>query len=165
MSNPTDPAVPDPQAVVPEPQPQPQPDVVVLPQSTYQQFAPIPQPMPEQQQAPKPKKTGLVIVTVFTVLFFGAAGAFGALFVLEKQNSHQLSEQVTAKDKEVKAAKEEMSKARNDQKKAEDAQKRAENETAQVAKCRDAARAFREASLGEDEQKWEKALDAVFINC
>ncbi len=122
--------------------------------------------------APKPKRTGVVVVAVFTVLLFGAAGAFGALFFVEKKHSADLSTQIEGKDREItdltkkaKDSKDDATKAVDAQKTAEAAQKRAEAEAARSQKCHDAARALRAAAVANDEAKGEAAGLEIFTHC
>lgn len=134
---------------------------------------------PQQEQVvpaapvpPKPKRTGVVVIAVFTVLLFGAAGTFGTLFFLEKKHSADLSTQIEGKDREIadlgqkaKDNKDEAVKASDAQKKAESALKKAEDEASRSQQCRDAARALRAAALANDEAKGEAAGMDIFVHC
>jgi hypothetical protein len=127
----------------------------------------VPPPAP-----PKPKRTGVVVVAVFTVLLFGTAGAFGTLFFVEKKHSADLSTQIEGKDREItdltkkaKASLDDATKAVDAQKTAEAAQKRAEAEAARSQKCQDAARALRAAAVALDEAKAEAAGMEIFTHC
>lgn len=128
--------------------------------------------VPPPPPAPKPKRTGVVVVAVFTVLLFGAAGAFGTLFFVEKKHSADLSTQIEGKDREItdltkkaKDSKDDATKAVDAQKTAEAAQKRAEAEAARSQKCQDAARALRAAAVANDEAKAETAGLDIFAHC
>ncbi|MFS8098503.1 hypothetical protein LFM09_15335 [Lentzea alba] len=129
-------------------------------------------PPPVAPLAPKPKRTGVVILAVFTVLMFGAAGAFGALFFLEKKHSTELSTEIDGKNREItdlgkqaKDSKDDATKALNAQKTAEAAQKRAEESAVSSQKCNDAARALRAAAIANDEAKGEAAGREIFTHC
>lgn len=147
-------------------------DRPVLPadQPVYQ-----PEPVPDAP-APAPvqvrKKTLVVTLSVLLVLFFGTAGAFGVLYFDEKQKSDSLTAVVATKDtelaasaKKVKEGQDEVTKAQNATKQAELAQRRAEDEVGLTAKCRDAARALREAAIGEDYTKATDSVKNLFTVC
>ncbi|MDX8037267.1 hypothetical protein SK803_44340 [Lentzea sp. BCCO 10_0856] len=133
-----------------------------------QQFAaPMPAPVP-----PKPKRTGVVVLAIFTVLLFGAAGAFGALFFMEKAHSADLSKQIETKDREAadltkkaKDSKDDALRASDAQKQAEAAQKKAEADAATSQQCRDAARELRTAAIANDQAKGTEAAKNVFTHC
>jgi uncharacterized protein HemX len=135
-------------------------------------FAPPQQPAMPAPVAPKPKRTGVVVLAIFTVLLFGAAGAFGALFFVEKAHSADQSTQLEAKNREItdltkkaKDSKDDATRAADMQQKAEDAQKRAEADAATSQQCRDAARALRAAAIAGDQSKGEAAAKDVFTHC
>ncbi|MET8757301.1 hypothetical protein [Lentzea sp. NPDC004782] len=137
-------------------------------------FAPQqPEPAPVAQVAPpKPRKTGVIVLTVLVVLLFGAAGTCGVLLVQEKDHTAGLSRQIEGKDREiadltrkVKESKEDAIRAADLQKLAEAAQKKAEAEAASSQKCRDAARALRAAAIAGDEASGLPAAKDVFANC
>ena len=122
--------------------------------------------------APKPKRTGVVVVAVFTVLLFGAAGAFGTLFFVEKKHSAELSTQIEGKDREItdltkkaKDSKDDATKAVDAQKRAEDTQKKAEAEAATSQQCRDAARALRAGAIAGDEPMVEATGREIYTLC
>ena len=57
-----------------------------------------------QQQPPppsRPKRTGLVVLTIVAVLLLGAAAGFGALWLAEKGDHKQASDQLAVKEKEL----------------------------------------------------------------
>ncbi|NUT95076.1 MAG: hypothetical protein HOY78_23945 [Saccharothrix sp.] len=118
------------------------------------------------------KKTGLIVLSIIAVLFFATAGVFGVLFANESSRNDQLTGQVAEKEKQVtdsakqlKDAKDETTKAKDAQKSAETARKRAEDDSATIAKCRDAARSLREALIAEDDGKADQALRDLFTIC
>lgn len=130
---------------------------------------------PRAQGTPVPaprKKTGLIVLSIITVLFFAAAGVFGILFANESSRNDRLTADVAAKEKQVsdsakqlKDAQDETAKAKDAQKAAETARKRAEDDSASVAKCRDAARTLREAIIAEDDPKADQAFRDLFTTC
>ncbi|MEJ2856093.1 MULTISPECIES: hypothetical protein [unclassified Saccharothrix] len=123
--------------------------------------------------APAPrKKTGLIVLSIIAVLFFATAGVFGVLFANETSRNDRLTGQVAEKEKQLsdsakqlKDAQDESAKARDAQKAAETARKRAEDDSASVAKCRDAARSLREALIANDDGKADQALRDLFTIC
>lgn len=135
-------------------------------------FTPPQQPMYQAPVPPKPKRTGVVVLAIFTVLLFGAAGAFGALFFVEKAHSADLSKQIETKDREAedltkkaKDSKDDALRAADAQKQAETAQKKAEADAATSQQCRDAARALRSAAIAGDQTKGQAAAVDVFTHC
>lgn len=164
-----DPQQPADTAVQPEIQPAgPEFEVYTPPAFTPppQEFA-APAPV-----APKPKRTGVVVLAIFTVLLFGTAGAFGALFFVEKAHSADLSRQIEVKDREAadltkkaKDSKDDALRASDALKLAETAQKKAEADAATAQKCRDAARALRAAAVAQDQNTGMTAARDVFTHC
>ncbi|MEV6241442.1 hypothetical protein [Lentzea sp. NPDC051838] len=116
---------------------------------------------PQQQK----KKSGVVVLAIVAVLLLGAAGAFGALYFVEKGRSTDLSKQVESKNTEIAGL----------TKKAEDADKLAttatdqrrtlENEKNAMKTCRDSARKVTEAGMAQDEQKIASALLDMMTKC
>lgn len=129
-------------------------------------YLPLPEsaPMPAPV-APKPKRTGVVVLAVFTVLLFGAAGAFGALFFVEKKHSADLSTQVEAKDREITDLTKKAKDSKDEAVKAADAQKKAEADAASAQKCQGAAKAIREALVLNDETKGQAAIRDLLVQC
>lgn len=122
--------------------------------------------------APPRKRTAVVVLSVLAVLFLATAGVFGVLYANETSRNNQLTSQLSDKERELtdsgeqlERAKEDASKAKNAQEIAEDARKRAENDGASMVKCRDAARALREAALANNEAKGEEAFLQLFSVC
>ncbi|GAA0229028.1 hypothetical protein GCM10010492_29270 [Saccharothrix mutabilis subsp. mutabilis] len=118
------------------------------------------------------KKTGLVVLSIIAVVFFATAGVFGILFANESSRNDRLTGQVAEKEKQVsdsakqlKDAQDEAAKAKDAQKSAETARKRAEDDSASAAKCRDAARALREAIMSEDDPRADQAALDLFTTC
>ncbi|MEU0882533.1 hypothetical protein ABZ345_28335 [Lentzea sp. NPDC005914] len=136
-------------------------------------FAPTPQqPFVPAPVAPKPKRTGVVVLSVVLVLLFGAAGAFGILLVQEKDHSVELSKQIEGKDREisdltrkVKETREDATRAADLQKQAEAAQKKAEADAVSSQKCREAAKALTSAAVADDRAKGEAAIKDLLIQC
>ncbi|MFI6102021.1 hypothetical protein ACIA8G_41265 [Lentzea sp. NPDC051213] len=161
-------------AAEPEP-PAAQPPVefdVYTPVFPPQQTAPAPVEPMGPVAPPKPKKTGIVVLSVFLVLFFGAAGALGVLFAQEKDRSAGLTKQVEGKDREIadltkkaQNSKDDALRAADLQKQAEAAQKKAEGDAATSQKCRDAARELRAAAIANDMNKGEAAGREIFTHC
>jgi len=134
---------------------------------------------PEQQPAPAPlapaparKKTAVVVLSVVTVLLFGAGTAFGILYSNEKSRNDSLTSQLSDKENELKDSaknlqnsKDDLGKAKDAVKRAEDAQKKAEGDASLSVQCRDAARALREAAIGDNEAKGDEAFRNLFIVC
>ncbi|MFS8098502.1 hypothetical protein LFM09_15330 [Lentzea alba] len=158
----TDPVQPQPA------QTQPQPEFV--PQPTFEAHTPEFVPQPEAAVAPapvapKPKKTGVVVLAVLVVLLLGAAGTFGALYVQERNRAADLSKQVEEKQKSLTAqtilAQENLESQRKHMAAAEEARK--ELESAKV--CRDAAREVTAAGLSQDQQKILTAVLSMMSKC
>ncbi|MEV0680643.1 hypothetical protein AB0I60_29420 [Actinosynnema sp. NPDC050436] len=111
------------------------------------------------------KKTGLVVLSVLTVLFFATAGVFGVLYSDATGENSRISAQLADKEKELtdsgkklKDAQDEASKAKDAAQVAETGRKRAEDDGAAMVKCRDAARGLRDAIFAQDKARIEKAL-------
>ncbi|GGP50449.1 hypothetical protein [Saccharothrix coeruleofusca] len=122
--------------------------------------------------APPGKRTAVVLLSVLAVLLLATAGVFGALYANQASRADQLATRLSDKERELtesgkqlENAKDEASKAKNDREIAEDARKRAENDGASMLKCRDAARALREAALANNEAKGEEAFLQLFAVC
>ncbi|ANZ38669.1 hypothetical protein BBK82_24000 [Lentzea guizhouensis] len=154
-----------------EPQPQPQPAVQPDPPVEFDVYTPsfAPQQPVSAPMAPvappKPKKTGIVVLSLFVVLLFGAGAAFGVLFFLEKDRSAGLSKQVESKDREIADLTRKAENSKDDAVRAVDAQKKAEADAAASAKCRTAAKSLTEAALNEDLPKGEAAMRDIVIQC
>lgn len=145
----------------------------------YEVYTPPPAftPQPEQPAVvapvpPKPKRTGIIVLSIFMVLLFGTAATFGALFFVEKKHTADLSTQIEGKDREItdltkkaKESKDDAVRAADLQKQAETAQKKAEADAASSQQCRDAARALRAAAIANDQGKGETAARDVFTHC
>ncbi|GAB2844882.1 hypothetical protein [Lentzea nigeriaca] len=130
------------------------------------------QPVAEAPVAPKPRKTGVIVLTVLLVLLFGATGALGVLFAQETDRTADLSKQVEGKDREiadlnrkVKESKEDATRAADLQKQAEAAQKKAENDAVSAQKCREAAKSLTESLVANDRGKGEAAIGQLLIQC
>jgi hypothetical protein len=135
-------------------------------------FTPPEQPAVVAPVPPKPKRTGIIVLSIFMVLLFGTAATFGALFFVEKKHTADLSTQIEGKDREItdltrkaKESKEDAVRAADLQKQAETAQKKAEADAATSQQCRDAARALRAAAIANDQGKGETAARDVFTHC
>ncbi|WP_147455247.1 hypothetical protein [Saccharothrix australiensis] len=123
--------------------------------------------------APRPaKKTGLVVLSVLVVLFFATAGVFGVLYSNEVGENDRLVGRLADKEKalsdsgeQLKDTRDELSRAKDSVEIAENARRRAEDDGAAMVKCRDAARALREAVFANDDPKGEKAFVDVFAHC
>ncbi|WP_433263315.1 hypothetical protein ACQPZF_31865 [Actinosynnema sp. CS-041913] len=138
---------------------------------TTSEFTPATPPDAEPEP-PRKKKTGLVVATVLAVLFFATAGVFGVLYSNEVGQNDRLTGQLADKEKQLtdsgkqlKDAQDEASRAKDAVEVAENARKRAEDDGAAMVKCRDAARALREAVFANDDPKGEQAFLDVFANC
>lgn len=114
---------------------------------------------------PKPKKTGIVVLSLFMVLLFGAAGAFGVLFFQEKARAAELSKQIETKNGEITDLTKKAKDSKDDAAKATDAQKKAEADAASAEKCRAASKALITAALAQDEVKGEAAMKDIFTTC
>ena len=125
-----------------------------------QDITPAPAPV-----APKPKRTGVVVLAVFTVLLFGAAGAFGALFFVEKKHSADLSTQIQSKDREITDLTKKAKDSKDDAARAAEGQKKAEADAAASQKCRDAAKEIRAALVSNDDAKGDAAVRSLLIEC
>lgn len=169
MTNPVfDAQQPEPAAEPQTPAAQPEFDVFT-PAFAPQQPAPAPV---APVAPPKPRRTGVVVLSVVLVLLFGAAGAFGVLLVQEKDHSAGLSKQVEGKDREiadltrkVKESKEDATRAADLQKLAETAQKKAEADAAGSQKCKEAAKSLTESLVANDRGKGEAAIGQLLIQC
>ncbi|MEU7531245.1 hypothetical protein AB0A74_36325 [Saccharothrix sp. NPDC042600] len=131
----------------------------------------FPSPTAGESGAPR-KKTGLIVLSIIAVVLFATAGVFGILFANESSRNDRLTGQVAEKEeqvsesaKQLKDARDETAKAKDAQKSAESARKRAEDDSASAAKCRDAARALREAVIAEDEPRADQAARDLFTTC
>ncbi len=159
MTNP----VSDPQQPAVQPDAQRAPEFeVYTPSFAPQQQAPAPV---APVAPPKPKKTGIVVLSLFVVLLFGAAGAFGVLFFQEKGHSADLSKQVETKDREIADLSKQAKNSKDDATKAEAATKKAEAEVASAQKCRSASKALMEAAIAQDDAKGEAAMKDIFTTC
>ncbi|GGU78360.1 hypothetical protein [Lentzea flava] len=147
MTEPVQPAQPQFEAYTPAFQP-PQPEAV----------APAP-------VAPKPKKTGVVVLAIVAVLLLGAAGAFGALYFVEKGHSTDLSKQVEGKDREIADLTKKAKSAEDTATTATDERRKAENEMNSMKACRDAARAVTSAGISADEEKITQAILGMMTKC
>ncbi|CCH33936.1 hypothetical protein BN6_66990 [Saccharothrix espanaensis DSM 44229] len=121
---------------------------------------------------PPRKKTGLIVLSVLAVVFFATAGVFGVLYAEKVSENDRVSTQLADKEKELtdsgtklKDAQDEASKAKDAAQIAETGRKRAEDDGAGMVKCRDAARALREAIFAKDEGRADKAFLDVVANC
>ncbi len=146
MSNPVQPE--QPQFEVFTPEAPAQPETVVQPVT-----------------APQRKKTGVVVLTIVAVLLLGAAGAFGALYFVEKGHSADLSKQVEAKDQEIVGLTKKAADADKLATTASDERRKAENEKNALQACQKAARAVTEAGISQDEQKIAAAFFDVVAKC
>ncbi|MEV6715629.1 hypothetical protein AB0M48_26720 [Lentzea sp. NPDC051208] len=130
-------------------------------------FAP---PLQQQPVAPapvptKPKKTGIVVLSLFVVLLFGAGGAFGVLFFQEKDRSADLSKQVEGKDLEIADLTKKAKNSAEDTDRAVAAQKKAEADVVSSQKCKDAAKEIKSALVANDETKGEAAIKSLLVEC
>jgi hypothetical protein len=133
------------------------------------QYVPEAQPV---LTAPARKRTAVVVLSIATVLLFGAGAAFGILYSNEKSRNNSLVSQLSNKENELKDSaknlqdtKDDLGKAKDAVKRAEDAQKKAEGDASLSVQCRDAARALREAAIGDNEAKGTEAFRNLFIAC
>ncbi|RAS61200.1 hypothetical protein C8D87_110148 [Lentzea atacamensis] len=122
-------------------------------------------PAPVPPAAPKPKKTGVVVLAIAAVLLLGAAGTFGALYFTEKGRSADLSKQVEGKDREITDLTKKAKSADDLATAATDERRKLENEMNSMKACRDAARAVTEAGIAQDEQKITQAMLGMMTKC
>lgn len=122
------------------------------------------QPAQTQPEVPAaaPKKTGVVVLAVLVVLLLGAAGTFGALYFVEKQNS---AETVQQKDREIADLTKKVKDADELATKASDERRKSENELKAMTACRDAARKVTETAMTQDEQKIAEAMLTMIAAC
>lgn len=114
---------------------------------------------------PKPKKTGIVVLSLFVVLLFGAGATFGVLFFQEKGRSADLSKQVEGKDREIADLTKKAKDSKEDTDRAVSAQKKAEADAASSQKCRDAAKALTESLVANDRNKGQTAIGDLLVQC
>lgn len=126
---------------------------------------PAPAPVMAPVAPPKPRKTGIVVLSLFIVLLFAAGGATGVLLVQEKDRSAGLSKQVEGKDREIADLTKKVANSNEDATRAVDAQKKAESDAAGAQKCRVAARSLTEAAVNQDLGKAEAAMKDIVIQC
>jgi uncharacterized protein HemX len=111
-------------------------------------------PEPTTQQWPvsappaKSKKTGLVVVSILAVLFLGAAGAFGGLYLSEKSDHNAVSAQLVDKDKTLADKDKALSDAAQKADTAVKAQQAAESKALGYQACHDTAVALLHAAVG-----------------
>ncbi|QFZ22422.1 hypothetical protein [Saccharothrix syringae] len=157
----------------PEPVPVLEPYGLATPATGQPAFPGGPQPaFPPAGAAPPRKRTGLVVVSVLAVLFLAVSGALGVLYVNEVDRNDSLTSQLSDKGRELtesaarlEEAREDATRAKDAQEAAEAARERAEDEGEHMAACRDAARAFREALVADDQAKGEEAAARMFTSC
>ncbi|WP_394616618.1 hypothetical protein JNUCC0626_44440 [Lentzea sp. JNUCC 0626] len=149
-----------------------QPDTAVLPE--YEVVTPdltppqpefaaaVPMPMPP---APKQSRTGVVVLAIVAVLLLGAAGAFGALYFVEKSDKAALTEQLKNKDTEVKSLTQKVSDAEAISAKAVEDKVKAENSAKSMESCREASRAVRDAGMAQDQEAVMKSLFEMMAKC
>ncbi|SDX52676.1 hypothetical protein SAMN05421504_10312 [Amycolatopsis xylanica] len=130
------------------------------------------QPAAPMAAPPKPKKTGLIVLSVLAVLLLGGAATFGVLYFKEKDHAKSLSLELDSTKKDLtasalreNAAKADLSKEQDLRNKAEEAQKKAESASVSNKACHDAANNLRAAAISQDQKKVEAALESVFLNC
>ncbi|GLZ29497.1 hypothetical protein Lesp02_16870 [Lentzea sp. NBRC 105346] len=160
----------DPTSAYPEYEPYPpQPAVAQLPGLPPQV---VEQPPVQPAPAPKPKKTGLVIVSIVAVLFLAAAATFGGLYFNEKSHSRELADTSSAQARELtkagddaKKLKADLATAEDARRKAEEAQKKAEGAVGNATKCQEAARTLRETAIAGDFDKLNRAVAEVLATC
>ncbi|WP_370943686.1 hypothetical protein AB5J62_31835 [Amycolatopsis sp. cg5] len=130
------------------------------------------QPVTPVATPPKPKRTGLIVLSVIAVLLLGGATAFGVLYFKEKDHASSVSleldstkKDLTASAQRENAAKADLAKEQDLRNKAEEAQKKAEGASTSNKACHEAANNLRAAAISQDEKKVEAAFEAVFLNC
>jgi uncharacterized protein (DUF3084 family) len=64
-------------------------------------FMPAGMQQPTPPPPSRPKRTGVVVLTVVAVLLLGAAATFGALWLSEKGDHKQTTDQLANRDKEL----------------------------------------------------------------
>ncbi|GLY49624.1 hypothetical protein [Lentzea sp. NBRC 102530] len=146
-----------------------QPDTAVLP--GYEVVTPdltppqpefVPAPVPP---APKQSRTGVVVLAIVAVLLLGAAGAFGALYFVEKGDKAALTEQLENKDGELTTLKQKVTDAEAVSAKAVEDKVKAENSAKTMEACREASRAVRDAGMAQDQEAVMKSLFEMMAKC
>ncbi|MCR3748713.1 hypothetical protein [Lentzea californiensis] len=123
------------------------------------------QPVAPAPVPPKPKKTGIVVLSLFVVLLAGAGAAFGVLFFQEKGRSAELSTQVEGKDREIADLTKKAENSAEDTDRAVAAQKKAEADAVSSQKCKDAAKEIKSALVANDATKGEAAIKGLLVEC
>lgn len=166
MTNPTPDAPAQPEYPQQQPEFTPQPEYPATQGYVYEpQAVPVSAP-------PKPKRTGVIVLSVLAVLLLGGATAFGVLYFKEKDHASSVSLELDTKKSELAAVtkreadgKVELSKEQDLRNQAEEAQKKAESSSTANKACHDAANNLRSAAISQDEKKVEAAFEAIFLNC
>jgi uncharacterized protein HemX len=122
------------------------------------------QQLPGAAPAPR-KKTGVIVLSVVTVLLLVGAGAFGVLYLNEKKRSDTVASQLADKEKALTDSDKQLKDTKDKLSRAEEAKQAAETEKGQLAKCRDAATDLRAAAFADDQPRGEEALKALFLAC
>jgi hypothetical protein len=114
---------------------------------------------------PKPKKTAVVLLAVLVVLLLGAAGAFGALYVSEKNRAADLSKQTAELSKQLEEKQRSLTAQTILSQSNLEEMRKAQASAAENSICREAARAVTEAGLARDQNKVGAALLNMMSKC
>lgn len=193
------PAAAAPQPTYEPPQPADQPTVAV-PQAPYQQptvsiphpSEPFPVQAPQVMEVgpgayppapPKPKAGVNRVLVVLVAVFFVAAGAFGALWLVERGDHKTTQSQLTSSRAETDDTKTQLQAAQkraNDadglnsdlsvkrarlQQDLDDANKKLEEFAKEPTPCADAGRALAKAARSNDQKAGEDAGVQIFLHC
>ncbi|MCP2246820.1 hypothetical protein [Lentzea aerocolonigenes] len=114
---------------------------------------------------PKPKKTAVVLLAVLVVLLLGAAGAFGALYVSERNRAADLSKQTADLSKQLEEKQRSLTAQTILSQSNLEEMRKSDAIAAEASKCREAARAVTEAGLNGDQNKISAALLNMMSKC
>jgi hypothetical protein len=127
-------------------------------------FAPadVPQPPP----AGPPKRTAVVVLTIVAVLMLGAAATFGTLWVLERGDHNETTQQLSTKDKQLADEKKAHDGTKTALSDSEKAKADAEVKATALTPCAEAGKQFAKLALANaSEAEGTKAATAMILAC
>lgn len=128
------------------------------------QGAPVPQAPPVVPE--RPRRTAVVVLSIVAVLLLGGAGAFAALWIVERGDHDKATEQLSTRDKELSDEKKAHEGTKTKLGETDKAKTDAEAKVTALTPCAEAGKKLTQLALsGASEEEGVKAGEAIVLAC
>jgi uncharacterized protein HemX len=121
---------------------------------------------PAPPAGPPNKRTAVVVLTILAVVMLGAAGTFGTLWLLERGDHNETTQQLSTKDQQLADERKAHEGTKTKLTDSEKAKADAEAKTTALTPCADAGQQFAKLALtNASEAEATKAATAMIFAC